>query len=157
MTFESNLSSGDIGVDLNVLDDRNFETLFKDNYAPLCAFCSIKFKLTSEKAEDIVQGSFLKLWEVRHSLSSQLAAKAYLYKIVTNSTLDLLKHQKVKEKSEKKILQSNTASILDKSFENIDFKKLDVDVENALAELPEQMRRIFILCKIEGLKYSETA
>ena len=39
----------------------------------------------------------------------------------------------------------------------VDFKKLDADVENALAELPEQMKRIFILCKIDGLKYAEAA
>jgi RNA polymerase sigma-70 factor (ECF subfamily) len=42
-------------------------------------------------------------------------------------------------------------------FESIDFKQLNADIDKAISELPEQMRRIFKLSRFEGLKYTEIA
>lgn len=142
---------------IKATDELAFEALFRENYAPLCAFCSVKFRLSSDVAEDIVQAAFLRLWECRGNILSPMASKSYLYKIVTNSTFNLLKHDKIKTAVEKVLLQECSASILNKGFENLDFRKLETDFQNALSELPEQMRRIFILCKMEGLKYAEVA
>lgn len=133
-----------------------FETLFKEHFAPLCAYCQIKFGFPSEIARDLVQTAFLKFWEARQSLSDPRAAKSYLYKIVANSSLDFIKHQKVKTKKEKHLLEVGEPSILN-SYERLDFKQLDADISAALLELPEQMRKVFIRCKMEGVKYADVA
>ncbi len=138
-------------------DERAFELLFKEHFKELCAYCQYKFGFELYYAKDIVQTGFVKLWEARQSISPELSLKAYLYRIITNLSLDVIKHQKVKQKHEKYVLQiaSKNSSISD--FENVDFKQLTTDINKALSELPERMRSIFELCRYEGLKYAEVA
>ena len=139
------------------IDEAGFENLFRHNFAPLCAYCEIKFGLPAEISRDTVQSAFLKFWESRGNLSSLNAAKSYLYKIVANSSLDIIKHQKVKTKKEKHLLEAGEPVILNEGYENLDFKELNVAIVAALSELPEQMRTIFTMCKIEGMKYAAAA
>ncbi len=141
----------------DVVDDALFKELFHLHFAPLCAWCEIKFGFPAETARDTVQSAFLKFWEARNNLSATGAAKAYLYKTVGNACLDLIKHQKVKTKKEKHLLQAGEPLFLQNGYESIDFKELHTCVNDAIAELPDQMKRVFILCKIEGLKYSDAA
>jgi RNA polymerase sigma-19 factor, ECF subfamily len=139
------------------IDEAGFEDLFRQNFGPLCAYCELKFGLPSEVARDTVQSAFLKFWESRENLNSVTAAKAYIYKIVANSSLDIIKHHKVKLKREKHLLATGEPPVLGDSFQSLDFKELNAAIDEALAELPDQMRKIFTLCKIDGLKYAETA
>lgn len=138
-------------------DEGAFEVFFKEHFMQLCAYCQYKFGFELYHAKDIVQTGFIKLWETRQTLSPELSLKAYLYRIITNLSLDILKHQKVRHKHEKYVLQiaSKSSSISD--FENVDFKQLTTDINKAISELPEQMRKIFELCRYEGLKYTEVA
>jgi RNA polymerase sigma-70 factor (ECF subfamily) len=132
-----------------------FETFFKNDFSTLCSYCQIKFGFDIEVAKEAVHNGFIKLWESRQSLSGNSPVKAYLHKIITNICLDILRHQKVKQKHEKYVLQnSSDASIYD-SFDNPDVKSLATDINKAVSELPEQMRRVFELNRYEGLKYSE--
>ena len=140
-----------------VIDEVQFAELFQLHFAPLCAWCGIKFGLPAETARDTVQSAFLKFWESRKNLTAAAAAKAYLYKTVGNSCLDLIKHQKVKTQKEKHLLQTGEPGFLENGYESIDFRELNISVNDAVAELPEQMRKIFILCKMEGLKYQDVA
>jgi RNA polymerase sigma-70 factor, ECF subfamily len=131
-------------------DEAAFDQLFIKYFTPLCAYCQYKFGLDFDLAKDIVQNGFIKLWESRHAISSE---KAYLYKIVTNTCLNVLSQQKVKQRHEKYIVQNTPTSM----FTDVDMKQLGADIDRAVAELPEQMRRIFELSRYEGLKYSEIA
>jgi len=138
-------------------DEEAFEVFFKEYFKQLCAYCQYKFGFELYYAKDIVQTGFVKLWETRQTLSPELSLKAYLYRIVTNLSLDIIKHQKVKQKHEKYVLQIASKSSSISNFENVDFKQLTTDISKAVSELPEQMRRIFELCRYEGLKYTEVA
>ena len=138
-------------------DDTSFEIFFKEHFAPLCVYCQFKFGFSTDEAKDAVQAAFLKLWQARQELQPGEILKAYLYKIVTNNCLDILKHEKVKLKYEKYLQREMAGNMVDKSFERLDLKQLSRDIDNAISELPEQMQKIFKLCKFEGLKYSEVA
>lgn len=138
-------------------DDTAFETLFKKHFAPLCVYCQFQFGFSTDEAKDAVQASFLKLWEIREELSSHTISKAYLYKIVTNNCLDILKHEKVELKYEKYVQREMLGTTVDVSINDLDLKQLSEDIDKAISELPEQMQKIFTLCKFEGFKYSEVA
>jgi RNA polymerase sigma-70 factor, ECF subfamily len=140
-----------------VLNEADFENLFQKNYASLCAYCEIKYGLSAETSRDIVQSSFLKLWEARHSLEAIAAARAYLFKIATNSSLDLIKHHQMRSKKEQHLMKAGNPPLLADGYQHIDFKELQVAVDAAIAEFPDQMRRIFIMCKIDGMTYSAAA
>lgn len=145
------------GGEDNILDDAAFETFFKKYFAPLCAHCQFKFGFELEKAKDAVHDSFMRLWEARESLSATLSLKAYLYKTLTNICIDIIKHQKVAGKKEKYLIEITQADSLENGFVQADYKQLGADIEQAISELPEQMRKVFLLCRYEGLKYAEVA
>ena len=145
-------SSGD-----SWFDDAAFEDFFKKYFLPVCAYCQYKFGFDLELAKEVVHTGFIKLWEVRHTLGKHLSPKAYLYKIITNSSLDILKHEKVKKQYVQMIQKTSTEEGPVNCFESIDFKQLNADIDKAISELPEQMRRIFKLSRFEGLKYTEIA
>lgn len=139
------------------LDDAAFEVFFKEHFTPLCAYCQFKFGFDLDQAKEVVHTGFIKLWENRGTISRGLSPKAFLYKIITNNSLDILKHERVRRKHEQYILQNVSEASGGEAFESAGFKQLSADVDEAVASLPEQMRRIFELSRYEGMKYAEIA
>jgi RNA polymerase sigma-70 factor, ECF subfamily len=138
-------------------DDAAFEVFFKQNFTPMCAYCQFKFGFDLDQAKEVVHTGFIKLWENREVISPNLSPKSYLYKIIINNSFDILKHEKVKQKHEQYVLQNVSEACPGDAFESAGFKQLSADVDEAVAGLPEQMRRIFELSRYEGMKYAEIA
>ncbi|MFC0772387.1 RNA polymerase sigma-70 factor [Terrimonas alba] len=138
-------------------DNNAFELFFRKHFVSLCGFCQLKFGFSMEAAKDIAHTAFIKLWESRLTLPPQLPVLAYLYRVINNSSLDVLKHDKVKRRYEKHLIQSASVGKFRSEFENIEFKQMNADIQAAIAELPLQMQKIFKLCRYEGLKYAEVA
>ena len=138
-------------------DDASFEVFFKKHFLPLCAYCQFKFGLELDMAKEVVHSGFIKLWDARQNLAAGVSPKSYLYKIITNNILDNFKHQKIREQYVQFIIQSIPEETGASSFDDLDVKQLQAAINAAIAELPEQMRRIFELSRFEGLKYGEIA
>lgn len=138
-------------------DDASFEQFFKKHFLPLCAFCQFKYGLDLDMAKEMVHSGFIKLWDARHNLAPGVSPRNYLYKIISNNILDNLKHQKIRQQYARFILQSVPGDAAADGFENIDVKQLQAEIDAAIGELPEQMRRIFEMSRFEGLKYGEIA
>ena len=139
----------------NLLDAADFEFFFKEWFTPLCAFCQLKFDFELETAKDVVHSGFIKLWENRNNITPGLSIKSYLYKIVNNLCLDIIRHEKVKQKHSAFISYTSTIIKYDEPIDQYDVKKLIFDIDKAVSELPEQMRKIFELSRYEGLKYAD--
>ena len=141
----------------NKFDDASFQILFKECFVPFCAYYQYKFGFSLDIAKEVVHTGFIKLWENRESISPGLSAKAYLRKTIANTSLDLLKHEKVKQKHANYVFQTNTEDGIEADFDKIDIKQLSADISKAVSDLPDQMRLIFELSRNEGLKYAEIA
>jgi RNA polymerase sigma-70 factor (ECF subfamily) len=137
-------------------DQAAFESFFKKHYPALCVYCNCKYGFDIHLAEDVVNSSFMKLWETRHTLATDVSPKAYLYKIADNTSLNILKHEKVKRQHAQYLLQTSEG-IEPAHFDNVDLKQLSSTINAAISDLPEQMRRIFELSRFEGLKYAQIA
>ena len=140
-----------------LLDDASFEEFFKKHFLSLCAYCQFKFGLDLQMAKEVVHTGFIKLWDSRQNLAAGISPKSYLYKIITNTVLDILKHQKVRQQYVQFVLQSVPGETDVNGFDQVDVKQLQADIDAAIAELPEQMRRIFEMSRFEGLKYAQIA
>src|SRR5688572_15577620 len=154
-TFKSD--SNDILMHAIKDNDAAFEQFFKQHFASLCAWCQHKYGFDTDITKEVVHTAFIKLWKNRSTLSIDVPVKAFLHTIINNTSLDILRHAKVKERFERYVQQRNESAELSTPQENYDTKKLRTDIDNAVSELPEQMRAIFELSRFEGLKYAEIA
>jgi RNA polymerase sigma-70 factor (ECF subfamily) len=140
-----------------IKDDAAFEQFFKQQFAALNTWCQHKYEFDTDIAKEVVHTAFIKLWKNRAALPPEMAIKAFLYKVINNTSLDIKRHSKVRERFEQYVLRRNEKEASNFPQENYDAKKLRIDIDNAVSELPEQMRTIFELSRYEGLKYAEIA
>jgi RNA polymerase sigma-70 factor (family 1) len=75
--------------------EAGFTHYFKEFYAPLTYFAQGILK-SNHLAEDIVEDSFIKLWERHPQFESASSIRAYLYTTVRNASIDLLRREKRK-------------------------------------------------------------
>lgn len=140
------LSEGDITA---------FEMLFRTYYQPLCSY-AYSFLQDKEDAEEIVQSTFLLVWEKRDALAIRTAVKPYLYAMVRNACLNVLKHEKIKQR-----YAGDEIALADRGHDSVSHtvagNELEYRIKIAMDELPEQCRMVFKLSRFEELKYSEIA
>lgn len=137
--------------------NKAFDELFQEYFKPLCAYCQYKFGLDIDMAKDAVHSAFTKLLESDFTFCSKLSSKTYLYKVVTNICLDLKRHEKIKEKHVEFFQKQVTNTKMGNGNTIAELKELQNDINKAIAELPEQMRKVFELSRHDGLKYAEIA
>jgi len=85
---------------------QNFTEIFKLLYAPLCYHA---LKITNEEAaaEDIVEDSFIKIWERREIFFEINVLKSYLYTTVKNECLNWIKKNSKKTFLSENLFQSD--------------------------------------------------
>lgn len=134
------------------LDQAGFEQLFDAYYDGLQHFIFFKSGDT-EIAEDIVQDTFLKLWEMRSSVRVE-TARALLYTIATNLFSNRYKRMKLKFKLQQTIVE-------DRTFETPEFemeiKEFDLKLQRVLSDLNEKSRTVFLMNRMDQMTYSEIA
>ncbi|MFD1000236.1 RNA polymerase sigma-70 factor [Ohtaekwangia kribbensis] len=132
-----------------------FEMLFRTYYQPLCNY-AYTFVQNRDEAEEIVQSTFLSVWEKRENLEIRTAVKPYLYAMVRNACLNVLKHEKIKQQH-----AAVELAVAEKSVESVTrtvmASELETRIYEAMEKLPQQCRLIFKLSRFEELKYSEIA
>ncbi len=132
-----------------------FEMIFKEYYQALCRYAH-SFLQDREEAEEVVQASFLGIWEKRTSLFITTSLKAYLYQSIRNRCLNVIKHGKVKQahaQQEVYMRVNHAESTSDTVLSN----ELEKKIYAAMQVLPEQCRLVFKLSRFEELKYQEIA
>jgi len=109
-----------------------------------------------EQAEDIVQDVFVKAWQNFDQIRQVKNLKAYLFKAVRNSSMNFLKHIKVRQKF---IVDSEViSSSVEKSPEDtISEEETKKRVHQAVNKLPDNWREALVLSKYDNLKYHEIA
>lgn len=83
--------------------------IFETYFSSLVIFANT-FLIDIAECEDVVQNTFLQLWQSQKKFPNQIALKTYLYTVVKNKCLNNIRHNKVKEnyQSETKNIQKNT-------------------------------------------------
>lgn len=131
-------------------DYKAFETTFREHYVHLVAFANTILH-DIENAENIVQETFVKLWENRkkYKISS---LKGYLMVAVRNSCHNEIKRIKNQQKYQLSIAKEDTIQQFNYSDSRVMNKIIQI-----INQLPEQRKKIFKLNRLDGLKYREIA
>ena len=136
-------------------DPDAFSVFFSVYYRDL-VFFAYSFTHEISSAEDIVQDTFVKLWEDHKKVNVRVSLKSILLRIVQNKCIDWHRH--------KKIVNSYSTYIIDNCplyeyvTDNYVLRSEMVErIEKAIANLPEKFKETFEMNRVKGLKYQEIA
>lgn len=109
---------------------------------------------STEEAEDVVQETFVRVYQHRQSFNFQHCFSTWIYTIALNLARNELRKRKKFKFLEISDMQGNEAEIaVDPEIPN-NFPKL---LERAVKDLPEKYRAAFILRDVQELAYNEVA
>lgn len=136
-------------------DSAAFSSLFSAYYKDLVLFTG---RITKDivSSEEIVQDTFVKLWEDRESLNITSSLKSYLLKIVQNRCIDWYRHKKIVQKHFDLVSQKSLPLYYD-TDSYILYSELQEKIDAILVSLPEDISEAFRMNRFKGLKYNEIA
>lgn len=111
---------------------------------------------TKQQAEDISQEVFIKLWNKKEELYDIQNIEAYLYTIARNSTLDHLRKKVLVTENLEQMIQYFADNNLD-PIKKLEYKELEVFINTAISNLPDKVKEVFILSRIDGLSHEQIA
>ncbi|WP_346319943.1 RNA polymerase sigma-70 factor [Chitinophaga sp. YIM B06452] len=108
-------------------------------------------------AEDLLQDVFVRIWDARHKIAIKKDFRPYLFRVCHNRAYDVHLEMARDEKLKDRLLHHYqvTAAPVD-PFAEQDSPYIQL-MEQALATLSPQRRRIYEMCKREGKSYEEVA
>jgi RNA polymerase sigma-70 factor, ECF subfamily len=140
---------------LSAGDPHAFSSIFSAYYKDLVLF-AFRFTREMASAEEIVQDTFVKLWDEHEALYSNTTIRSYLLKIVQNKCIDLYRHKKNIKAYADTILESPPKPD-NKTDSYVLYTELKEQIDKALKILPEEIARTFTMSREEGMKYHEIA
>ncbi len=142
-------------------DEQAFEQIYKEYYARLFHYLKGYLK-ESEEIKDVIQNTFIALWNNKSSLTEDTRIYSWLFTVVRNQCLNYIRDKETRIKfqsaielheSEKLRWQSHT---LHSSIpESITLSEITKLIDDAVREMPDGCRKVFVLSRYDGLSNKE--
>lgn len=136
-------------------DKKAFLAIYNHYRQPLYTFI-IKFVKIPAYAEDILQDTFLKIWEIRMRINTELSFKAYLYRISRNLVYKFLKSLSTEESLQLNMVHhfqpDNNSPEL-----RLEWKQYEEKVNEAINHLPPKRQKVFRLCREHHKTYDQVS
>lgn len=127
--------------------------LFDLYYEKLYLFAE-KFIYDCDKAHDIVQDVFIRIWENAPKLELRTSIRYYFFTSVRNGCLNYLKSLQIEDRHNRKYAEAHIESV---TVDMVEDDELLKKIRTVLDELPEKCREVCLLRFVEGYKYIEIA
>jgi RNA polymerase sigma-70 factor (ECF subfamily) len=109
-----------------------------------------------EDSENLMQDVFLSLWENRHKVEKDSSIKSYIFTIVYNSAISVIR-KKAKESQFVEYLKSVQEINIEPVNVGLEFNELTIKLDEIVKALPQRQKEVYLMHKVDGLKYSEIA
>ena len=126
---------------------REFESEFRRLYVPLGMY-ALRMLGDVDTAEDMVQDSFMKVWQSVERGERIDAFSAFMYRTVRNTCLSYLRTRQEMLGDE---------FIPEVTDEDIDTSIRDARIWEAIDALPDRCREVFLMSKRDGMTYAAIA
>lgn len=131
------------------------ELLFRLYYPSMCTH-AVRFVYSKEIAEDLVADVFYTFWNTQSFQCITQSYRSYLFRSVRNRAYNYLANELKKTDSLDTALHQETAASYGPEL-MMRFEELYAKVDELVATLPPQCRKIFIMNRFEGLKPKDIA
>ena len=115
----------------------------------------LKKTRSEEDARDLLQTTFLRLWQYRSSLNEDYSLDQHLFNIAYTVYVDALRRQQKVMRIDHAL--SNEAPSAAEAIDPIEQKEMDHRLQALLEQLPAERKKVFILHRLEGYSYKEIA
>lgn len=132
-----------------------FDILYKKYSRRLYKFGFSIIK-SQEETENLIQDVFLCLWENRHKVEKDSSVKSYVFTIAYNSAISIIR-KKAKESQFIEYLNSLQETNEEPINVELEYKELANKLDEIINALPQRQKEVYLLHRVEGLKYSEIA
>jgi len=133
-------------------DERAFEQLYRENLGRVYALC---LRMTGNRtdAEELTQEAFVRAWRKIGSFRGESAFSTWLHRLTVNLVLT-----EFRSRSRRQDRVSLTDDLAQHDMPGKSGAPREkVDIEAAIATLPDGARQVFVLYEIEGYKHDEIA
>jgi len=143
---------------LRLLRDGNVTAFGKiyETFAPVLYRRLLRLLKDTDTVEEILQDTFLKLWEKRAHIDPEQAFTTYLYRIADHLAIDVFRRIS-RDKALQQELWASTISFYLHTEETVLAKEQQQLISTAIERLPPKRKQILILCKLEDKSYQEVA
>lgn len=149
----ANYSDQELMLEIKAGNMLAFDCLYRKYGNQLYGF-ALSFLKSPEEAENIIQEVFLSLWEHRHSVINEASVKYYVFSIAYNSSISVLR-KKIRETKFIDHLKSLQDIQHDTVNTELEFNELNDKLNQVIDQLPPRQREVFLLHRIDGLKYRD--
>jgi RNA polymerase sigma-70 factor (family 1) len=132
-----------------------FDVLYRKYNKKLYKFGYSILKSTVE-AENLIQDVFLNLWENRLKVEKNSSIKSYIFTITYNSAISIIR-KKARESQFIEYLKSLQEITEAPVNVELEYNELTKKLDEIIKELPQRQKEVYLLHKVEGLKYNEIA
>ena len=144
-------------------DDGAFEEVYRINSGRVFALC-LRMSGSRERASELTQDVFVHVWERLGTYRGESALSSWIYRLTVNLVLSnarrdgrRLTHE-VNEELERADLAEQPAQTQIERASVRPASVLDgIDLERAIAGLPQGARTVFVLHDVEGYRHDEIA
>ena len=134
-----------------------FKRLFNSLYQELVTYAN-EYLFDIDSSEDVVQEVFIYIWEKSNEINLKTNLKAYMYAMVRNKSLNILKAVKLTDMAN--TIEGQAVVNLDYSedlFSQSENQIVHRQLINVIENLPSKMRTIVKLRFMHNYKYAEIA
>ena len=140
---------------LNRGNTSSFKSLYNLYSVQLYNF-SYKLLKSKHAAEDVVQETFIKIWERRAQIKTSGSFKSLLMTIALNAIRQSFNNISKENNLKTELLVYLTQNSDKYSHKNI-YEELVKKLEELISKMPEKRKRVFAKIKIEGVKSKDVA
>lgn len=133
-------------------DQTAFRELYRQHAGRVYALC-LRLTGDSSAAEERTQDVFVRLWDKLKSFRGESAFSSWLHRLTVNVVLN---EQRTTGRRELRVMPSADPTALERG-KGESMVGLNIDLERAIAELPDGAREVFVLFDIEGYGHAEIA
>ncbi len=150
----------DLLVRLSAGDEAAFAAIFRLWYAPLVRFVE-RVIGDRARAEEVVQDTLLQLWRRRASLDPAGTVQTWLFHVVRNRALNVIRHDGIVARAEPKLVTAHRVRHDENERSDADVALTEAElhfaIDAAVEALPPRCREVFILSRRHGLRQTQIA
>ena len=132
----------------------SFDAFARAHYERLCNF-AYRYVESRDVVEDIVQDVLTELWRRREQFDVR-DPLPYLYQAVRNRALTYVRHRRVRERWQARVLAEGEPHTAD-TAPDVELTDLARAIASAVDALPERCRLIFTMSREQDLTYADIA